>query len=104
MRSGLLKDCRRISFVEKGLSESQNVNITQRAKNLDLKPDFGHCNELKKDGDMFNELINVEEMLESELLVTDVVDDDGPGFECIPPAESKHTEGHAINNTVKEHM
>ena len=29
---------------------------------------------------MFNEFINVEEMLESEQVVTDVVDDDGPGF------------------------
>ena len=53
---------------------------------------------------MFNEFINVEEMLEIELVVTDDVNDDGPGFRIMSPADSNNTDSHAVNITVKEHI
>ena len=40
-------------------------------------------------------------MQEIELVVTDDVDDDGPGFGWISPADSNNTDSHAINITVK---
>ena len=52
---------------------------------------------------MFNEFINVEEMLEIELVVTDV-NDDGPGFRIMSPADSNNTDSHAVNITVKNHI
>ena len=53
---------------------------------------------------MFNEFINVEEMLEIELVVTDDVDDVGLGYGWISPADSNNTDSHDVNITIKEHI
>ena len=49
---------------------------------------------------MFNEFIKVEEILEIELVVTNDVDDDWPGFGWISQAGSNNTDSDAINITV----